>query len=200
MDTIFTITDLETLKVISEPLRAQLVEVLVAEPLTVKQVADKLGLAVSKLYYHVNLLEKHGLIQVVDTRIVSGIIEKQYRAVASKLDVDKNLLNFATDEGKETINAIINSTIDLTREDLLRSLQARYFELEQQTAVHRPRAILITRELSRIPDERADEFIEQLNTLIKSFGNEDTNDSTLRTYALTIAFYPSFYFKPEDEK
>ena len=32
----------------------------------------------NRLYYHVNLLEEHGLIRVTDTRLVSGIVERTY--------------------------------------------------------------------------------------------------------------------------
>ena len=66
---VITISDLDTLKVVSDPFRVQILEVLVHEPQTVNQVAEKMGLAPSKLYYHFNMLEKHGLIQVVDTTL-----------------------------------------------------------------------------------------------------------------------------------
>ena len=59
------INDLESLKVFSDPLRNQIMEILAPEKLTINQIAKKLGLAPSKLYYHINLLEKHGLIQEV---------------------------------------------------------------------------------------------------------------------------------------
>ena len=46
----FHIADLETLRAISDPLRVQVLELLESQALTVKQVAEKLGLAPSKLY------------------------------------------------------------------------------------------------------------------------------------------------------
>lgn len=191
------IRDLETLRVVADPLRAQILEVLNLEPLTVKQVAEKLGLATSKLYYHINLMEKHGLIKVVDTRIVSGIIEKHYRAAAADLDIDPSLLSFSTDEGKENINTLMTATIDATREDILRSLQARIFDLEQGAAEY-PRRVVITRQLSRLPEKRADEFHGRLRALMQEFEQAEKDapaDEALHPYALTIAFYPSFYFR-----
>ena len=41
---LFVIKDLETLKVITDPLRFQILEILGEEPQTVKSVADKLGM------------------------------------------------------------------------------------------------------------------------------------------------------------
>ena len=75
------ITDLESLKVLADPLRLSILEYLM-KPSTVKRIAEKLGKPPTKLYYHFNLLEQHGLIQLVDTRVVSGIIEKHYQATA----------------------------------------------------------------------------------------------------------------------
>ena len=58
---------------------ARLIEALddLSEPSTpappaVNQVAGKLGLSNSRLYYHFNLLEKHGLIEVVETHMVNN--------------------------------------------------------------------------------------------------------------------------------
>jgi len=68
---VFIINDLETLKVVADPVRNQILEVLEKKPQNVKEVADKLGLAPSKLYYHFNMLEKVGLIKVVESRQVA---------------------------------------------------------------------------------------------------------------------------------
>ena len=81
----FTISDLDTLRVVADPLRNQIVELLIMEPQTVKQIAERLGLAPSKLYYHIGLLEKHGIIEVAETRMVANLQEKDYRAVAHTL-------------------------------------------------------------------------------------------------------------------
>ena len=79
-----TITDLETLKVISDPLRLNIIQVIkdinISGALcSVKQVSERLDIPPAKLYYHVKLLEKHGFLEVTETRIVSGIVEKLYR-------------------------------------------------------------------------------------------------------------------------
>src|SRR5215204_4136406 len=83
----FVLDNLEALKVTADPTRLRLLESLVEKPLTVKEVAKKLDIASTKLYYHINLLEEHGLIRVVKQRVVSGIIEKQYRTRAYSFNV-----------------------------------------------------------------------------------------------------------------
>jgi len=198
----FRITDLETLRAVSDPLRVQIVELLAAD-LTVKQVAEKLGLAPSKLYYHFTTLEKLGLIEVAETRMVSNMVEKVYRSSADLVDVDPALFKFAKEGSNESMNMVINSTIDATRDDIIRSLQARQFQLEQGVD-EQPRRFIINRLISRISEERVGEFQDRLVTLLQEFESENDASSRktdLQPYALTVAFYPSFYFEtPKKEK
>jgi DNA-binding transcriptional ArsR family regulator len=198
----FRITDLETLRAVSDPLRVQIVELL-AENLTVKQVAEKLGLAPSKLYYHFTTLEKLGLIEVAETRMVSNMVEKVYRSSADLVDVDPALFKFAREGANESLNMVINSTIDATRDDIIRSLQARQFQLEQGEA-EQPRRFIINRLVSRISEERIGEFQDRLVKLLQEFESENAasaRKTDLQPYALTVAFYPSFYFEtPKKEK
>lgn len=196
---VFVIRDLETLKVVADPVRNQILEVLEKKPQNVKEVAEKLGLAPSKLYYHFNMLEKVELIKVVETRQVANLIEKYYMSTAAFIDIDHNLLNFQTSEGKENIFTMVTSTIDTTREDLLRSLHARSYQLEQG-AMGKPRSMMVTRYVSNLSDEKADEFHKRLDALLAEFIETDTKDPDQQAYALTIALYPSFYFRDVDQK
>lgn len=195
----FRIKDLETLRALSDPLRMQIVELL-AEKLTVKQVAEKLGLAPGKLYYHFNTLEKLGLIEVAETHMVSNIVEKVYHSNADMVNVDPSLFSFSKEGENESLNMVISSTIDATRDDLIRSLQARQFQLEQG-AEEQPRRVIINRVISRLPEERVAEFQDRLVALLKEFEDEKNTSSDLQPYALTVAFYPSFYYEtPKKEK
>ncbi len=199
----FQIKDLETLRAVSDPLRVQIVELLIGETLTVKQVAEKLGLAPSKLYYHFATLEKLGLIEVAETRMVANMVEKVYQSSADVMDVDPKLFKFSKGDGNESFNMAIHSVIDATRDDMIRSLQARQFQLEQG-AEEQPRRFILNRIVSRVPEERVSEFQERLVTLLQEFESE--NDASARgakyqPYALTVALYPSFYFdEPKKEK
>jgi DNA-binding transcriptional ArsR family regulator len=198
----FHIKDLETLRAVSDPMRIQIVELLSTQNLTVKQVAEKLGLAPSKLYYHFGALEKLGMIEVAETRMVSNMVEKVYQSNADQLDVDPSLLRFSKEGDNESFNILISSTIDATREDIIRSLQARQFQLDQG-ATEQSRRFIINRVVSQIPEERVAEFQERLVQLIQEFEGEDERASrkaNLHPYALTVALYPSFYFDKPSKK
>lgn len=196
----FHVSDLETLRAIADPLRVQIMELLEGQTLTVKQVAEKLGLAPSKLYYHFGALEKLGMIEVAETRMVANMLEKTFRSAADILDVDPDLFKFSKEGDNEPINILLSSTIDATREDLLRSMQARQFQLEQG-ADETPRRIIINRVVSSASEKRIAEFQERLVTLIQEFEAEDkASKSADQPYALTVAFYPSFYFDKNVKK
>src|SRR5919112_744906 len=72
------ISDAETLKAISDPLRLKILEAMVArvgEPWSVKELAAALDVPQTRLYHHVELLLERDLIRVAGQRVVSGIIE-----------------------------------------------------------------------------------------------------------------------------
>lgn len=190
LQNMYTISDLRSLRVLANSLHRQIFEALISQPLTAKQIGEKLGINPTKLYYHLKLMEKVGIIKVENTQIVSGIIEKSYRAVARRLQINPSLLASDSDSGKENINQVLLSTLETTKNDIDRSLHAHYAELEQD-----PHIIIISRQVSHLSDEQANEFCEKLNSLIKDFEGKNTNSPDLQSFALMIAFYPNYYFE-----
>jgi len=198
------VEDLETLRVLADPLRNQIYALLIPASANVRQIADRLGVAPSRLYYHINLLEKHGLIHVVETRMVANMVEKVYRAAAYKIDLAPDLLHFDSGSNREAMTEILTSSIDATREDLLRSVNARMFDVEQGGAPERKRNVMVSRTTARIPDQYADAFRERLIALVEEFIGQDAPARQPaegdQNYALLVAFYPSFYYAgPEDK-
>src|SRR5918995_7385708 len=94
-ETVRVIDDLDTLRLLTQPVRLKIVEALrsATGPLSVKELAAELGTTQTKLYYHVNLLEGADLIRVAATRLVSGIVEKRYVAASYRIGVDRALLS-----------------------------------------------------------------------------------------------------------
>lgn len=88
----FVIRDHETLRVVNDPLRMQLLGGLITREETGKQIADRLGLSPSRVHYHLKELEHNGLIAVQRTEEKNGIVQKFYRAVAYDFLIDEELL------------------------------------------------------------------------------------------------------------
>jgi DNA-binding transcriptional ArsR family regulator len=189
---VMTISDLETLKVAADPTRLRILEVLTEKPLTVKQVARKLDTTPTKLYYHVNLLEQHGLITVTASRIVSGIIEKQYRTSAHSLRVSRELLALQDAQTDEGVDALLSAVFDATRNDVLRGIHAGLIRLDQDEETSQNSILLRT--ITRFTPERYREFYDRFKELLKEFDTisetETHEDMAAPAYGLTIALYP----------
>ena len=197
---VMMVEDLETLKILADPMRNQILEILAPGKLTINQMAKKLGLSPSKLYYHINLLEKYGLIKEVDSIVKANIIEKVYWVSAYECKMDHNLCNFSTPEGQESMMTVMVTPIDSTREDMMRSLEARATALNQGAKEH-PRDVVIYRELRKMSDQAADEFTKRIKQVLDDFDDyeEHGESEDIHVRALTIAFYPSFYYEPDVE-
>ena len=70
----------ERLKAMADPIRIRFVLELLDGPRTVREVAEALDVPPTRLYYHLRILERHGLVKVANRRMVSGIEERSYRA------------------------------------------------------------------------------------------------------------------------
>ena len=197
---VMIVQDLETLKILADPLRNQILEILAPEKLTINQMAEKLGLTPSKLYYHINLLEKHGLIQEVDTIVKANIIEKVYWISAYECKMDQNLFNFSTPEGQESVMTAMVTPINSTREDMLR-IQVLFNRYKTEAVEEHPRKVVIYREVRKMSDETADRFAERFKEVLEDFENyaEDEKNDDAHMRALTVAFYPSFHYDPQED-
>jgi predicted ArsR family transcriptional regulator len=197
IDPLFTITDLETLKVVSDPLRMRIMDRIglanqLGELRTVKQLAEEVDTPASKLYYHINMLEKHGLIKVAETQIVSGIIEKHYQITAHSITIDRELLSagVSKDEKAAAVLSLLDSTLDAVRADMIRLVKG-IMEDEVVEAKFTGRRGQITRENARLTPAQAEAFNERLLALMEEFRNmsvPESEDSNI--YGFTVVFNP----------
>ncbi|GMA59311.1 transcriptional regulator [Alicyclobacillus sacchari] len=87
------------MKLLSNSIRTQIMYVLLSEAMTAKQVADKLGESPGNVHYHVQKLYYGGLIELVETKEISGVVEKYYRSKADSFELnvsnnDTNLVHY----------------------------------------------------------------------------------------------------------
>ena len=202
-----TITDLETLKVISDPLRMRILDAIgLANSLgrlcTVKQIAAELDSSPAKLYYHIGLLEKHGLITIAETRVVSGIIEKQYRITAHHITVDRELLTagLSHDDQAAAVMAMLDSTLEAARADVLRLMRPMNVGRPSRPGLSANNG-QITRENTRISAAQAERFNRRLMALMEEFREmspPEGEDGEI--YALTLIFNPVPERSPADRE
>lgn len=111
-----------TLKVLADPSRSYLVYSLAESAKPAKQLAAEMDCPITRLYYHLQQLEKHGLIFVERTRKVSGIQEKHYRASARSFVVDRAPEGAAGQSDQARSQALLGFVFDQTRLDISHGL------------------------------------------------------------------------------
>ncbi|WP_299429905.1 helix-turn-helix domain-containing protein [uncultured Meiothermus sp.] len=178
------IRDLETLKVLTDPLRLQILE-LMSKPITVKVVARSLAMPPTKLYYHVGQMEAHGLIRVVGTRVVSGIIEKQYQVTAKNYSIDRSLLEIHKKD-HSSLTEILHNVMDGVSADIQKGLESGLIQVGDEHPVHQ--RLVLGRTLVLMTPQQAQQFIETIHMLLKQFSTGPSEKA--QPYSFLIAFHP----------
>jgi DNA-binding transcriptional ArsR family regulator len=193
----FIVNDLDTLKVLADPLRLQIIELMTPAARTVKQIAAELNLPPTKLYYHIKQLEERNLIRVTDTRIVSGILEKQYQAAALSYRVNKTLFSLTALAGTEGLNVMLTGLFEDTKEDIQQSVEAGVIKLSADEEGEKPSlsSLLVSRKTLNLTPEQADEFYQRLRELVREYTLDERSLAAEQTdeqaFGLMIALYPS---------
>ncbi|WP_099221672.1 winged helix-turn-helix domain-containing protein [Listeria costaricensis] len=86
------ITTYEQLKMMSDPLRAQVLEDLIDHPDTCQNLGQKYQMSKSRMNYHVRELEKNQLVEVIKKEEKNGGIQNIYRATAYSYSIDQRLI------------------------------------------------------------------------------------------------------------
>lgn len=182
------ISDVETLRALSDPLRLRILEVMTATPdetYTVKKLASILGTSQTRLYHHVNQLAERDLIVVAGQRVVSGIIETSYRVGQLNVRLDRRLL--AADAS--TMHDTLSTIFDGARDDIERGLRAGTITTAEDA---RPESkLLLARGLARLSPERAADLRARLVALFDEFSDDSGAAAApgLPAYGLVLSMY-----------
>lgn len=187
----YRISEIEQIKALAHPLRMRIVETLAAsEPMTTKQVAEHLGEKPTRLYHHVEKLEKVGLIRLTHTRRNRGATEKYYESIARQFQADSSLF---TEDGSKpdpgALRPMIRTIFDNTTSELLRLVDTHGDE-----AIAEDEGLLSYVELhidgQHIPvvQQKLQEILDYIQGLDDPEATSD--DDASRRYRLTMAYYP----------
>ena len=199
----FVIDNLDTLKVLADPLRIRILD-LMRESCTVKQVAAELDIPPTKLYYHINQLEKHNLIVLVDTRIVSGIIEKHYQTAAHTVRVKRHLLSPSPDNGDTSgLELTMTSLWQDVMKNLLESSGSGLIDTSDVEDQPNPSTLNLQSANLALSPEQATDFLTRYRALLSEFralSEEQYNQDDIQTYRLFKIMFPSARNRRPDSK
>jgi DNA-binding transcriptional ArsR family regulator len=184
------IDDLETVKLLADPLRLRIMESfgrIGGGALTVKRIAAELGESATKLYYHVNLLEERGLLKAVGSRIVSGIVETSYLPAARSFKLGRPLFSMDSPDVRETLAATVLTVLDGTREDILATARAGLVDLRPEAAPGHK--VVVAKLSASFTPKRVEAFTRKLHALVAEMDRDDEGADVLQ-HGLTVCFYP----------
>ena len=178
MKEVFKIKTLEQVRLMSDPLKLQLLQAFAEDPKTTKQVATELGESITKLYRHVDALHDAGLLEIVSEKQKRGTVERTFRAVAQRFEADHSL--FADDDGEDG-QAAVRDMLRAGEEEILHAIASASPSDEQNAIMMRLRC--------KASPQRLAELHRTLNEWIESTQDEGEGDDKEEFGAL-IAFYP----------
>jgi DNA-binding transcriptional ArsR family regulator len=157
------------------------------------QVAAQLGEPPTRLYHHVNALERAGVLRLVDTRQVRGTTEKYFELASKQIGIVRG--HHVTDETRAALGAITTALFDEARGELLAAMA----DPKRLTAETAPIALrmLITLPQSRLPRLRR-RLLSTIKAIQREFRREKGKPSrgVRLQYALTLALAPTLIRKP----
>ena len=187
LEDVKVLTDLEQVKVLADPLRVRILESLCLEELTTKQVAEKLEEKPTRLYHHVEALERVGLIRLTRTQQNRGTVEKYFRAVAKKFRADSGLFSTEGDPGKaDTLAEMVSTMMTRTSGELERLVRAGHDISSGEEALGSFTEV-------RADDEGAEKIRKKLMRVledIEAMGCDEAPREGLRRYRFNLAYFP----------
>lgn len=103
MKEVLVLRDLECIKAIAHPRRIDILKTFDKLPLSAKQLSQTLDEPHAKINYHIKALYKVGILELVEEKIKSGIVEKYYYPSAKNIVIGKKILDFCINsEDKES--------------------------------------------------------------------------------------------------
>ena len=167
----------------ADPIRIRFLLELLERPQTVKEVAETLGVPPTRLYYHLRILERHGLVEIAKRRMVSGIEERTYRATSESYTVPPTLVASMLYE-----SGALRAMLDVVRAEMEVAVLNRP-DLPMD-APGSPLSVLTLTEFALSPDDM-EEVRRTFEELMIKFGSDGTKARGKELFRLFFAMYPA---------
>ena len=95
MKEVLVLRDLDCRKAIAHPRRVDILKTFNKEPLSAKQLSEILDEPHAKINYHIKTLYNVGILQLVEEKIKSGIVEKYYYPTANNIVISRKIIDYS---------------------------------------------------------------------------------------------------------
>lgn len=172
-----------------KPYRLEIIKML-DQPRTCTELAEVLKDSPQKIYYHIKILEKAGLVKKVDQRQVRGIMEGIYQAAASSYWLSPEMV--------EELGGSQQAKNKLSLQYLIGLAQQVHNEVAQlaQQPDDEPSTLGISAQIELRDASDREAFMAELSSAVKNIAerygntNGDQSSSSSETFQLMVACYP----------
>ncbi len=179
---VYTLHNLDQVKVLADPLRLEILKLFCEEPRTTKQVATLLGEKPTRLYHHVEALEKAALITLHHTLPNRGTLEKYYLAVARTFRADAGL--FAAGGEEDPGWGEMSADLLETAAAQLRRLGAEDCDAVESVVVAQVSIKAPAAQVKALR-QRVEDWLQELQDF-----SDGEDDEDLVEYSLALALFP----------
>ncbi len=183
----YLVKRLEQAKLLTDPFKLKLLERFAGDPVTTKQVADRMGEKAPRLYRHVDALVEEGLLVLIDERPKRGTVERYYQTVAKRFEVDPDLFTSGGESASEAADMLHQVFRDVESEFV------RVFRREQDAGTDEEDLPMAMRVAVRGTHEEIRELRNKLENWLQQCGDmcgdRDDGDD-LVSWTGFVAFYP----------
>jgi DNA-binding transcriptional ArsR family regulator len=181
------IDDVRVLEVLNNPTRLRILRHL-AEPHSVKELAEWMEALPTRLYYHVNLLEDVGVVRVVEIRKVGAMIEKVYQTTARSFRPSKALMSGGHDpEQLARLGAAV--ILDPARLDAEAALRRHFEDMGREMPEEVDRVGSLGRTIVYLQPEAVERVNEKIQGLLAFMDELDTGDLG-QEFGMSFVFFP----------
>ena len=188
-----------TLKVLADPSRSYLVYSWAEYAKPAKQLAAEMDCPITRLYYHLQQLEKHGLIFVERTRKVSGILEKHYRASAREFVIDRSAYGAAGQVDSARSQALLGFVFDQSRLDISNGLNSGRIDASKPPP--EVGSLMAYRTIMKLSTAQAKGLYDKLLAVYREYDAlAKRPEAEGDFYALVASVYPSMLQNPDAQQ
>jgi len=178
------VDDVSVLKALADPIRLTLLDLTMGDPertWTARELAVHVGVLPTNIYYHLNMLERQELLQVRDTRVVNGIIEKHYGAGQLNL-----IFHRRSGEVQDGLREGIAATINKARDEIDAGLASGAMSANRDAPD--TERMIVSSAVVRIPDTEVANFRDELLEMVHRYKRRKAKG---RKFTVLISLHPS---------
>lgn len=174
----------EQLKTISDPLRVQILILLIEKEYTGQQLSEVLEIPRSKVHYHLKALEKVDFIELIREEVKGGNVLKFYRAVALSFLPGAELFPYA-DEISQANRIALIQTMDRVKERVINAPSKAFFEDDRYSTSMIQTEVNLTKQQFEKISNKINEVFDELHLMEKE---NESNPNTRMYYLGSFGF------------